>query len=39
MEQRRFIIKAWEIAEQAQPFSHPWNPKFRLPKSQFAILV
>lgn len=30
MEQRRFIIKAGEIAEQAQPFSHPWNPNSEL---------
>jgi uncharacterized cupin superfamily protein len=26
MEERRFIFRAGEIAEQAQPFSHPWNP-------------
>ncbi len=26
MEERRFIVKAEEIVEQAQPFSHPWNP-------------
>jgi uncharacterized cupin superfamily protein len=30
MEQRRFIIKAGKIAEQAQPFSHPWNPNSEL---------
>ena len=26
MEERRFIFRAEKIVEQAQPFSHPWNP-------------
>jgi uncharacterized cupin superfamily protein len=30
MEQRRFIVRAGEIAEQARSFSHPWNPNSEL---------
>jgi uncharacterized cupin superfamily protein len=30
MEDRRFIVRAGDIAEQAQPFSHPWNPNSEL---------
>ncbi|CAN5683648.1 cupin domain-containing protein [soil metagenome] len=26
MEDRKFVIRADEVTEQAQPFSHPWNP-------------
>ena len=26
MEERQFIVSAGETVEQAQPYSHPWNP-------------
>jgi uncharacterized cupin superfamily protein len=39
MEERRFIVRADEIAGQAQAFSHPWNPNSEMVGARLGALA
>ena len=39
MEERRFLIKADEVAERAGSFSHPWNPNSEIIGTRLSTLV
>ena len=39
MEERRFIVRADEIAGRAQAFSHPWNPNSEMFGARLGALV
>ena len=39
MEEKRFLVKADEVAEQAGGFSHPWNPNSELIGTRLSTLV
>ena len=39
MEEKRFLVKADEIGEQAGGFSHPWNPNSELISTRLSTLV
>jgi uncharacterized cupin superfamily protein len=39
MEEKRFLVKADEVAEQAGDFSHPWNPNSELIGTRLSTLV
>jgi len=39
MEERRFIIRADEIAGRARAFSHPWNPNSEIVGTRLGALV
>ena len=39
MAQRRFLIKADEVAEGAASFSHPWNPNSEIVGTRLSALV
>jgi hypothetical protein len=39
MEEKRFLVKADEVAEQAGRFSHPWNPNSELIGTRLSTLV
>ena len=39
MEERRFIIRANEIAGRARAFSHPWNPNSEMVGARLGALV
>lgn len=39
MAERKFLIKADEVADSARGFSHPWNPNSELVGSRLSTLV
>jgi len=39
MEEKRFLVKADEVAEQAGGFSHPWNPNSEIIGARLSTLV
>ena len=39
MEERKFLIKADEVAERAGSFSHPWNPNSEIIGTRLSTLV
>lgn len=39
MEEKRYLVKADEVAEQAGSFSHPWNPNSELTGTRLSALV
>ena len=39
MEEKKFLVKADEVAEQAGGFSHPWNPNSELIGTRLSTLV
>ena len=39
VEERRFLIKADEVAERAGSFSHPWNPNSEIIGTRLSTLV
>lgn len=39
MAERKFLIKADEVADNAMTFSHPWNPNSELVGSRLSTLV
>ena len=39
MEERRFIVRAGEIAGEARPFSHPWNPNSEMIGSRLGAMA
>ena len=39
MEEKRFLVKADEVAEQAGGFSHPWNPNSEIIGTRLSTLV
>ncbi len=39
MSQERFVVRSEEAAEQAQRFSHPWNPNSELYGTRLSSLV
>ncbi len=39
MEEKRFLVKANEVAEQAGGFSHPWNPNSEIIGTRLSTLV
>ena len=39
MEERRFLIKADEVAERAGSFSHPWNPNSEIIGTRLSTLA
>jgi uncharacterized cupin superfamily protein len=39
MEERKFIVRADEIAGQARAFSHPWNPNSEMVGARLGALV
>jgi uncharacterized cupin superfamily protein len=39
MEEKRFLVKADEVAEQAGGFSHPWNPDSEIIGTRLSTLV
>jgi uncharacterized cupin superfamily protein len=39
MEEKRFLVKADEVAENADGFSHPWNPNSEIIGTRLSTLV
>ncbi len=39
MEERKFLIKAEEVADNAAGFSHPWNPNSQIVGTRLSALV
>ena len=39
MEEKKFLLKADEVAEQAGGFSHPWNPNSEIIGTRLSTLV
>lgn len=39
MEERKFLVRADEVAGAAAPFSHPWNPNSELHGSRLGSMV
>ena len=39
MEERKFLVKADEVAEKASGFSHPWNPNSEIIGTRLSTLV